>query len=123
MKKKKGRTMKVRKLIEMLAKQNWDAEVLMQIGLSAHPADKILSISSFTKKGKPIVTLNVFKITPNKKLYAGRKENWNEKHKTKQHMVRSSDNNVSADGCELNLHLTKITQYGDNTLITQIKNG
>jgi len=56
--------MKIRKLIEMLAKENWDAEVLMQIGLSSHPADKILSITSYTKKGNNLVTLNAFKITP-----------------------------------------------------------
>jgi len=59
--------MKVRKIIEMLAKQNWDAEIEMQIGLPSHPTDKIKSISSFTKKGKPIVTLNAFEITLNKK--------------------------------------------------------
>ena len=61
--------MKVRKLIEMLAKQNWDAEVLMQIGLTSHPADKILSISSYTTKGNNLVVLNAFNITPYKKLY------------------------------------------------------
>ena len=47
--------MKVRKIIEM------------QIGLPSHPTDKIKSISSFTKKGKPIVTLNAFDIK-NKKV-------------------------------------------------------
>ena len=52
--------MKIRKLIEMLAKQNWDAEVLMHIGLPSHPADEILSISSYMKKGNPTVTLNAF---------------------------------------------------------------
>ena len=51
----------------MLAKQNWDAEVLMQIGLSQHPADKILSITSYTTKGNNLVTLNAFDIK-NKKV-------------------------------------------------------
>ena len=61
--------MKNRKIIEMLSKQNWDAEVQINVGLPTHTGDKIRSISSFTHKQKAIITINSFDITPNKKLY------------------------------------------------------
>ena len=59
--------MTVRELIEKLAKANWDAEVLFDTRLDAAPSEtcnmvnteKIQSISEFTSKGKPILTLNM----------------------------------------------------------------
>ncbi len=58
--------MTVRELIEMLAKQDWNAEVLVDNRINVTPAEwcdtvrtkKVCSISSFTKKGAPIVALN-----------------------------------------------------------------
>ena len=59
--------MKVRKLIEMLAKGDWDAEARMDFRKDIAPSrmcdlsetKRIKSISSFTSKGKPVVTLNI----------------------------------------------------------------
>ncbi len=61
--------MKVRELIEMLAKQDWNSKILIDSRLappiSAMCRTKgmkgIKSISSFTSKGAPVVTLNVRK--------------------------------------------------------------
>ncbi len=58
--------MKLRKLIEMLCKQDWNAEVSIDTRKDIAPADwcdtskkeKILSISSFMSRGTPIVTIN-----------------------------------------------------------------
>ena len=52
--------MKNRELIEMLSKENWNAEVQINTGLPSYVADEIKSISSFTEKGKTIITLNTF---------------------------------------------------------------
>jgi len=59
--------MKLRKLIEMLAKQNWNAEVKMDFRKELSPTKactlndckNIKSISSFRSKGKPIVLLTI----------------------------------------------------------------
>lgn len=58
--------MLVKDLIELLAKQNWDAKILVDNRINVAPADacdttiaaRIHSLSSFTEKGKPIVTIN-----------------------------------------------------------------
>ena len=58
--------MKVRKLIEMLAKRNWDAQVVIDPRFDVAPsmaccvdeAVSIKSISSFEVKSKSMVTLN-----------------------------------------------------------------
>ena len=55
--------MKVRKLIEMLAKhEDWNAEIRMNVGLPLHKneADPIKSITSFMFKGRSFVNLNSF---------------------------------------------------------------
>lgn len=61
--------MKVRKLIEQLAKCNWDAEVKMDLRKDVACIDtcdfggakikNVKSISSFRHEGKPAVTINV----------------------------------------------------------------
>jgi len=60
--------MKVRKIIEMLAKCDWDSEIRMDLRSDSEvaPADfckiggtkRIQSISQFTSKGKHFTTLN-----------------------------------------------------------------
>lgn len=69
--------MKVRELIEILAKKNWDAQVrldlsedastsvvketLKNIEICINTGNKIRSVSSFIRKGRNIVTLNNWK--------------------------------------------------------------
>ena len=53
----------VRKLIEMLAKCNWDAQVKIDFSIEGQKhfesTEAIKSISAFRHQGKPVVTLNV----------------------------------------------------------------
>lgn len=61
--------MKVGALIELLSKNDWNARVKLDLGRNGiSPIDscekigeEIRSVSSFTCKGKPIVTLNIRK--------------------------------------------------------------
>ena len=61
--------MKVRKLIEMLSKADWDSEIRMDLRKPTEvaPADfckightkRVQSVSQFTTKGKSYTTLNI----------------------------------------------------------------
>jgi hypothetical protein len=63
--------MKVREIIEQLAKCDWDAEVRMSTNPHHHrcnlhfeESEKINSITSFRHKQKPVVTINTRSIRP-----------------------------------------------------------
>ena len=55
--------MKVRELIEILAKKNWDAQVQVDLGKNVRDpiGERIRSISSFVHDGRSVVTLNIRK--------------------------------------------------------------
>lgn len=55
--------MKVRELIEILAKKNWDAQIKLDLGKNVRDpmGEKIRSVSSFVHDGRSIVILNIRK--------------------------------------------------------------
>ena len=58
--------MKLKPLLELLSKKNWEAQVRINLGLPSHSGDDINSITESRQNGKPIVTINSFRPTKSK---------------------------------------------------------